>query len=118
MIAVRYALVARQGGHERMSLEAVAARAGIHPFLVERFVEFGLVEPAERNGGAMAFDTDSVSRLVAISRLRADLGVNVPGVAVILDLVERLAAVRRELAWLRQRERTSRARAIDREGSS
>jgi hypothetical protein len=35
--------------------------------------------------------------------LRADLGVNLPGVAVILDLVDRLAALQRELARLRER---------------
>ena len=32
-----------------------------------------------------------------------DLGGNLHGVAVILDLVDRLAALERELAWLRER---------------
>jgi hypothetical protein len=48
-------------------------------------------------------DAASLPRLVAVSRLRADLGVNLPGVAVILDLVDRLAAMERELTWLRKR---------------
>ena len=103
MIAIRYPLVARHTTRERLTLEAAAARVGLHPVLVERFVEFGLVEPAERTGAELRFDPACLPRLVAISRLRQDLGVNLHGVAVILDLVDRLAALQRELAWLRER---------------
>ena len=103
MIAVRYPLVARRAPGEHLTLEAAAARVGMHPILVERFVEFGLVEPIERTGAEIRLDAASLPRLVAISRLRTDLGVNLHGVAVILDLVDRLAALQRELAWLRQR---------------
>jgi DNA-binding transcriptional MerR regulator len=104
MITIRYPLVPRRTSRERLTLEAVAARVGLHPGLVERFVEFGLVEPAERTGAEMRFDAACLPRLIAISRLRTDLGVNLQGVAVILDLVDRLAAIQRELEWLRQRD--------------
>ncbi len=103
MIAIRYPLVPRRAPREHLTLEAAAARVGLHPVLVERFVEFGLVEPAERTGAEMRFDAACLPRLMAISRLRADLGVNLHGVAVILDLVDRLAALQRELTSLRQR---------------
>ncbi len=104
MITIRYPLVPRRAPpREHLTLEAAAARVGLHPVLVERFVEFGLVEPAERTGAAVRLDAACLPRLIAISRLRADLGVNLHGVAVILDLVDRLAAMERELAWLRQR---------------
>jgi DNA-binding transcriptional MerR regulator len=103
MITIRYPLVLRRPGREHLTLEAAAARVGLHPVLVERFVEFGLVEPAERTGAELRLDAACLPRLVAISRLRTDLGVNLHGVAVILDLVDRLAAVERELAWLRER---------------
>ena len=107
MIAIRYPLVPRRTTRERLTLETVAARAGLHPVLVERFVEFGLVEPAERTGAELRFDTACLPRLVAISRLRTDLGVNLHGVAVILDLVDRLAALERELTRLRERDADS-----------
>ena len=101
MIAIRYPLVPRRAPAEHLTVEAAAARVGLHPVLVERFVEFGLVEPVERTGAEIRLDAASLPRLVAISRLRTDLGVNLHGVAVILDLVDRLAALERELAWLR-----------------
>ena len=97
MIVIRYPLVPRRASPERLSLEEAAERAGLHPVLVERFVDFGLVEPAELTGATMAFDEACVARLFAISRLRRDLGVNLQGVGVILDLVDRLAALEREL---------------------
>jgi DNA-binding transcriptional MerR regulator len=103
MITIRYPLVPRRTPRERLTLEAAAARVGLHPVLVERFVEFGLVEPVERTGAEIRLDAASLPRLVAISRLRTDLGVNLHGVAVILDLVDRLAALQRELTWLRER---------------
>ncbi|HYN00859.1 MAG TPA: chaperone modulator CbpM [Vicinamibacteria bacterium] len=103
MIAIRYPLVLRRSHGEHLTLEDAAARAGLHPVLVARFVEFGLVEPAERTGAELRFDVACLPRLAAISRLRKDLGVNLHGVAVILDLVDRLAALQRELAWLRER---------------
>ena len=101
MIALRYPLVPRRTAQEHLSLEAAAERVGLHPVLVARFVEFGLVEPAERTGAELRFDDACLRRLMAISRLRADLGVNLQGVAVILDLVDRLAALERELTWRR-----------------
>ena len=102
MIAIRYPLVPRRTSREHLTLEAAAARVGLHPVLVERFVEFGLVEPVERTGAEVRLDAACLPRLVAISRLRRDLGVNLHGVAVILDLVDRLAALERELGRLRQ----------------
>ncbi len=102
MIAIRYPLVPQRTPGEYLTLQAAAARVGLHPMLLERFVEFGLVEPAERTGTEVRLDAACLPRLVAISRLRSDLGVNLHGVAVILDLVDRLAALERELAWLRQ----------------
>ena len=103
MIAIRYPLVPRRAARERLALDAAAARVGLHPVLVESFVEFGLVEPAERTGAEVRLDAACLPRLIAISRLRTDLGVNLHGVAVILDLVDRLTALQRELVWLRQR---------------
>ena len=101
MIAIRYPLVPRRTARERMTLETAAERAGLHPLLVERFVEFGLVEPAERTGAELRFDAASLPRLVAISRLRRDLGVNLHGIAVILDLLDQLACLRCEMDALR-----------------
>jgi len=87
---------------EQLTLEGLAARTGLHPTLIERFVEYGLIEPAERTGAQMLFDLDCVVRLRKIERLRHDLGANTAGVAVILDLLDRMRRLQREVERLRK----------------
>ncbi len=87
---------------ERLSLDSLAARAGLHPELIERFIDYGLIEPSQRAGAQMFFDFDCVLRLRKIERLRHDLGANLAGVAVILDLLDRLTALQREIESLRR----------------
>jgi chaperone modulatory protein CbpM len=101
MSETRYHIVLRRGERELVTLEALAASAGLHPALVESIVEFGLIEPAERVGAQLLFDSGCVGRLRTIMRLRHDLGANLPGVAVILDMLDRLAALQRENMRLR-----------------
>jgi DNA-binding transcriptional MerR regulator len=103
VIVIRYPLVPRRTPWQTLTLEEASEAAGLHPVLVERFVEFGLLEPAERTGAEMRFDASCLERLLSISRLRADLGVNLQGIGVILDLVDRLAVLERELEWRRGR---------------
>ena len=91
-------------GH-RLSLKALAAAAELHPDLVERFVTYGLLEPAIDQERALWFEVKAVLRLRVIRRLQADLGINLPGVAVALDLLERIGALERELAKLRRGSR-------------
>ena len=86
-----------------LTLEELAQAAGVHPDLVQSFVDFGLLEPVERHGSRPLFDTAAVLRVRAIQRLRRDLGVNLPGIAVILDLTERLRTLQQELTWWRSR---------------
>jgi DNA-binding transcriptional MerR regulator len=87
---------------EQMTLEGLAARAGLHPTLIERFVEYGLIEPAERAGAHMLFDVDCVARVRKIERLRRHLGANLASVAVILDLLDRLSGLEQEIERLRR----------------
>ena len=90
----------------RLTLEELAHAARLHPDLVESFVDFGLLEPVGRDGPRLLFDMKAVLRVRAIQRLRRDLGVNLSGVAIILDLTERLRTQQRELEWWRSRRST------------
>jgi DNA-binding transcriptional MerR regulator len=95
MAAERYQIVVCRQEPEQLTLDMLSARAGMHPALVERFVEFGIIEPVERRGVVLLFDAAAVPRLQAIGRLRQSLGVNLAGVAVIMDLLDRFSALQR-----------------------
>lgn len=103
MTKQRYQIVLCRQEHEQLTLEALAAAADLHPALVERFVEFGLLEPVEWVGAQLLFDVAAVPRLRLIERLRCDIGVNLAGVAVILDMLDRLRALQHETEWQRSR---------------
>lgn len=92
----RYEIVIRRREAQYLTLDALADRAEMHPLLVERFVECGLVEPSAREGAELLFDAAAVPRLRTIKRLREHLGINIAGIAVVLDLLERIAALQRE----------------------
>jgi DNA-binding transcriptional MerR regulator len=88
---------------EQFTLEGLAACAGVHPVLIENFVEYGLLEPVERRGTQWLFDTACLARLRMIERLRRELGATLAGIAVILDLLDRLTTLQREVEQWRRR---------------
>ena len=88
---------------EQLTLEGLAACAGVHPARIEYFVEYGLLEPLARTGTQWLFDTACLARLRLIERLRRDLGANLAGIAVILDLLDRLTTLQREVEQWRMR---------------
>ncbi len=99
----RYEIVFRRPESRLLTLELLAAHADMHPALIERFVECGLIEPSAREGAKMFFDAAAVPRLRTIRRLRENLGINLAGIAVILDLLDKLGALQRENAVQRNR---------------
>jgi DNA-binding transcriptional MerR regulator len=103
MALQRYDIVLRRREPQELTLDMLAARAGMHPALVQQFVEFGLIEPVEWQGARSLFDASAVPRLRMIGRLRESLGINLAGVAVILDLRDRFCALQRENETLRSR---------------
>jgi DNA-binding transcriptional MerR regulator len=97
-----YELILYRYGSEMLTLEDLAKAAGVHPELIEIYVESGLLEPVEA-GSERLFETGAIRRLRTIQRLRREVGVGLPGIAIILDLTERIETLQREVAWLRVR---------------
>ncbi len=64
---------------------------------VERVIELadeGIIEPIGRNPNSWRFHGASLQRIRCAQRLEADLGVNLAGVALVLDLLDQLEALR------------------------
>jgi DNA-binding transcriptional MerR regulator len=99
----RYALVLCHDQHEELSLNTLAGRVGLHPLTIERFVELDLITPVRREGPVMTFDAAALARVRMICRLRNTLGINCAGVAVVLDLVNKVTSLQRENQLLRNR---------------
>ena len=74
----------------RFDIEMVAAASRVHPELVRRFVELGLV-PSWTDGADRAwFAPDAPEQVRRIVRLHADLSLNYAAVALVIDLLARI----------------------------
>jgi DNA-binding transcriptional MerR regulator len=102
MTIQQYQIILCATDDQHLTLDDLALHAGMHPALIEQLVDFGLVTPIRRQG-AMLFDPSTVSRLRTIARLRQSLGINLAGISVILDLIDKLCALQRENQTLRKR---------------
>lgn len=89
------------------TLREVCERGGCHAELVIKMVNYGIVEPAPGAGGEegqqWAFDLPSLLRIQKAIRLQRDLNINLPGLAMSLDLLDEMDTMRREISCLRQR---------------
>jgi hypothetical protein len=79
---------APERGEVQLTADDLAAVAGLRRATLDRLVRAGLVE--EIAPGSGRFTAAAAARLRRMLRLRADLGVNLVGAAIIVDLVERL----------------------------
>ena len=88
---------------EPLTLEIVAASCGTKRSLVARLASQGLIETLESESDEPRLPRRAVIKLRQMQRLRHDLGVNFAGAAVILDLVQRLDQLNRELIQMQRR---------------
>ena len=67
------------------------------------FIDEGIVEPRGRDPKSWRFHSLSIRRVRRAQRLKHDLGVNTPGVALALELLEELEVLRARMQQLHDR---------------
>lgn len=60
-------------------------------------VEEGVLEPEGAEIGEWRFGADALKRLQAVQRLQRDLRINLPGAALVLELLEEIEMLRQRL---------------------
>ncbi|MFP3870131.1 MAG: chaperone modulator CbpM [Syntrophobacteria bacterium] len=86
---------------ELITVEQLADLARLHPDMVERLVDWGLLDP-EVQEPRYLFRDSVVPRIWKIMRLRRDLGINWAGIGVVLDLLKRIEQLEQEVERLRK----------------
>lgn len=75
---------------------------------VIELVEHGIIEPVGPEPGLWRFQAISLRRVRSVQRLEQDLGVNIAGAALALDLLAELEVLRTRLARLDDDEQDGR----------
>lgn len=75
----------------------VAARYNIHPQTLRLYEREGLLRPSRTEGKTRLYSDENLERLEFILSLVRDLGVNLAGVEVVLDLRNRMQQMQGEM---------------------
>ncbi len=87
----------RGDGPRYVMISVVAETYQVHPQTLRLYERQGLIRPARSAGNTRLYDEEAIRRLEAILTLTRDLGVNLAGVEVILNLREQVAELESRL---------------------
>ncbi len=78
------------------TISAVASQYDIHPQTLRLYEREGLLKPSRSEGNTRLYTDADLERLEVILSLTRDLGVNLAGVEIILNMREKMDAMQRE----------------------
>ena len=78
-------------------ISAVAEMYGIHPQTLRLYEREGLLKPSRTEGNTRLYTDEDLQRLEFILNLARDLGVNISGIAIILQMRERMEEMQRQI---------------------
>src|SRR6185436_18552562 len=78
-------------------ISAVATRFQIHPQTLRLYEREGLLKPSRSEGNTRLYTDDDLETLEVILHLTRDLGVNLAGVEIILNMRAKMAETQRQI---------------------
>lgn len=88
---------AKQSDKASYMISVVAQRYGIHPQTLRLYEREGLLKPSRTEGNTRLYSEEDLERLETILSLTRDLGVNLAGVEIILNMREKMDRMQREV---------------------
>lgn len=81
---------------KKYTISVVAEQYDIHPQTLRLYEREGLMKPSRSAKGTRYYTEEDIERLEMILSLTRDLGVNLAGVEIILNLREKMSQMQRE----------------------
>ena len=78
-------------------ISAVAEMYDIHPQTLRLYEREGLLKPSRTEGNTRLYTDEDLERLEFILNLARELGVNIAGIAIILQMRERMEEMNRQM---------------------
>ncbi len=93
--------MARRGrktrGKAGYTISAVAEIYNIHPQTLRLYEREGLLKPSRSDGNTRLYTKEDMECLEAVLKLTRELGVNLAGIEIILNMRERMKAMQEEM---------------------
>jgi MerR family transcriptional regulator/heat shock protein HspR len=78
-------------------ISSVAEQYGVHPQTLRLYEREGLLKPSRSDGNTRLYTEDDLERLELILHLTRDLGVNLAGVEIILNMRAKMEAMQQQI---------------------
>ncbi len=78
-------------------ISAVAEQYDIHPQTLRLYEREGLLKPSRTEGNTRLYTEEDLKRLELILKLTRELGVNLAGVEIILNMREKMEAMQKQI---------------------
>lgn len=79
----------------------ICERFGVRGEFIVELVDYGVIAPLKENSAEeWVFDAAALARLSRALRLQRDLEINLPGIAISLDLLDDVQRLRRQVSLL------------------
>jgi len=89
--------MARKRNRAAYMISVVSEQYQIHPQTLRLYEREGLLKPSRTEGNTRLYNDQDLERLEAILSLTRDLGVNLAGVEIILNMREKMEAMERQM---------------------
>jgi len=89
--------MARAKSKAAYMISAVAEQYGVHPQTLRLYEREGLLKPSRSEGNTRLYTAEDVERLEVILHLTRDLGVNLAGVDIILNMREKMGEMQAQI---------------------
>lgn len=86
----------------RLSLGQVSEACCVHTEFIVELVEEGIIDPIIAENSTWIFEGRCLKRIRTAQNLQKDLGLNLPGVAVALELLQEVELLRSRLGQMSQ----------------
>jgi len=106
-------MVTKRAGKASYMISAVAQKYNIHPQTLRMYEREGLLRPSRTEGNTRLYSDDDLEQLETILSLTRDLGVNLAGVEIILNMRLKIERMQREVNEFMEYVKHELARGLD-----
>ncbi len=106
-------MATRRSGKGYFMISAVAQKYNIHPQTLRLYEREGLLKPSRTEGNTRLYSDEDLEQLETILSLTRDLGVNLAGVEIILNMRRKIEQMQREVNEFMEYVKRELARGID-----